>query len=120
MRIMLRAGGNHEPFAGLYLARRLAFDQDFALAFDDVTDLIPRMCMPARSGLRRQFDARNYRFPAGHRNVRLVHHGPLNSWILAEEGASGREKQGARSELNNRFHAFSLSYCYSSSAGTSI
>jgi len=82
---MLYACRDHKTIASLHLQGRLAIHQDFSLALHDVADLVARMCVSARKASRRDFNSRDHRFTAGHRNVFTCYDRALNGRGLREK-----------------------------------
>src|SRR5580704_2420784 len=97
MRVVFHAPGDDKTVAGFDLERRLAFHEYFALAFEDVADLIARMRVPARGAAGDDLDARDYGFAAGYRDVFARHHRARNRRRLCDERAGGyqEEERGA-------------------------
>src|SRR5580704_2524709 len=94
MRIVNRPCGNHEAIAGLYLERRLAIDQDFALPFDDIGDLFAGMGVASRGSPWRNDDARDYRLvPSG--DVLRLDYSPLNARVLGKQRTHGNDTQNS-------------------------
>jgi len=85
-------GWNHETIAGLYFERRLAIDQDFPLAFDDIADLFTGMGVPAGGSPWLNRDARDYRLVSS-RDVLGLDDSALNAGVLGEERAHGNDSQ---------------------------
>src|SRR5205085_1165144 len=93
-RIMLQSRLHDEAVAGFELQDWLPIDQQFPLAFHDVSDLIAGMRMA--SGVRpwRDLDRRDSGFSARDRYFAGINHCALYSWVLGQQAAACRDKAG--------------------------
>src|SRR3989442_6997622 len=72
VRVVPGAARNDEAVARFDFERRLAFDQDLTLPFEDITDLIAWMRVAACPGVGSKLDTRDHSLAAGNRHIRFV------------------------------------------------
>ena len=82
---MLQPGRNYKAIPRLNLARRLALNQQLALAFHDVADLLARMCVAARCRAGSNLDVRDHGLAARNRYVRCMYDGAFQAGVLRQE-----------------------------------
>src|ERR1700676_4635792 len=85
--IVREAGGDRKSIASFELARRLAVDQQFAFAFNDVTDFIAGMGVASGPPSGGNLDLRDHSFAAGHGYVPFVYDGAFYCRILCGDDA---------------------------------
>ena len=99
MGVVFGSVGDDEGVAGFDGLGGLAFDQDFALAFEDVTEFVAGVGVASGEDSGGDFDFGDDRFATGHRDVFPLDDRPLDAWVLGYQGCGDRDEQG------DSFHA---------------